>query len=268
MTVTTMHITQIGPGCYNLIAPLKNALGKLLKMKTHMSFVQLSTGKFIALSTVELDAASKAEVDALTQNGELLEAVIGTNPFHGLAFEGFYKMYPNAKYYGTPRHIRNIKSVPWAGSIADDSIRTSWMPELDLQITQGAEFINIPSESYNHFAGVVAFHVESKTLICDDCFSYEDNPGALKRLAGISAKSLNFHPSLYGPALRQSPTAVQEFYDWMLQIMQDWDFDQMATAHGGVMKGGCKEALRAALDKAKPSLEGLAKSRGGKLVWK
>jgi hypothetical protein len=108
----TSHFREIGPGFYNLRAPFTYVFG-LIDAGAHMSLIRLSSGKFLAVSTVELSPEAKRELDELTDNGKMIEAVLGTHPFHTLAFRGFYKMYPNAKYYGTPRHLRNITEIPW-----------------------------------------------------------------------------------------------------------------------------------------------------------
>ncbi|KAJ3048729.1 hypothetical protein HDU99_009086, partial [Rhizoclosmatium hyalinum] len=129
----------------------------LIDVGTHMTFLKLSSGKFLTLSTVDLDPEAKAEVDTLTQNGSLIEAVVATNPFHTLAFEAFYAAYgkgKDVKFYGTPRHLRKYPGIPWAGSVEDEKILKLWEKDVDLRIPAGCEFNNPQPESYNHFCGV------------------------------------------------------------------------------------------------------------------
>lgn len=109
-----------------------------------MSFVRLSTGKFLAFSTVAITPEAQAEIDALTEGGSLIEAVFATHPFHSLYFEPFHAMYPHVKFYGTPRHVRRIKSIPWAGDVSEVNPST-----VGLQSTS----------HYNH----------TKLSICDEC---------------------------------------------------------------------------------------------------
>ena len=96
-----------------------------------MSLLSLqSTGKFLVLDTCALTTAAKIELDYLTQNGALIDGVIATHPFHTTYFTTFHAMYPNAKYYGTPRHIRMIPSIPWAGDVDTGAVRALWEPEV------------------------------------------------------------------------------------------------------------------------------------------
>ncbi len=40
-------------------------------------------------------------------------------------------------YYGTPRHLRNIKDIPWAGDVNVCEIRNKWSPEVEMRIPAG-----------------------------------------------------------------------------------------------------------------------------------
>ncbi|KAJ3072469.1 hypothetical protein HDU98_003545 [Podochytrium sp. JEL0797] len=255
-------LRDLGNGFFNLRAPF--TVGYVLNVGTHMSFIKLSSGRFVALSTVDLDADSKQEIDALTDNGDLIEAVIATNPFHTMAFEGFHKAYPNAKYYGTPRHIRNIKNVVWAGSI--DENLNNWASEIELSIPAGCEFNSPQPELFNHFCGVVALHKASRFVICDDAFETVKNQGFLTSLAsGLKNGDVRFHPSFQSHGLLATPEAPQQFFDWMQRLINEWDWDNLCTAHSGVVVGGSKEKLREAFVRITPFLASAAKSRGGSL---
>ncbi|KAJ3234847.1 hypothetical protein HDU78_005598 [Chytriomyces hyalinus] len=260
-------IAEIAPGCFNLRAPFTVMAG-MIDIGTHMSFIKLSSGKFVLLSTVQLDAQAKREIHDLTQGGDLIEAIIGTNPFHTLAFEQFYTLYPNAAYYGTPRHLRKFKEIPWAGCVTDPSVLSRWMPDLALELTQGGEFDDPQPESTNHFAGVVAIHVPSKTMIVDDCFRVSRNPGFIERgIFGRRDMEVSFHWSLYNDALYKTPGAVQTFYDWVIHLTKAYDFDNMSTAHGGILLGGAKTELLLGLEKAKDALKKMAVANGGDLPF-
>src|SRR3989338_2874866 len=113
-TVAEKSIKEIGTNFFNIRTSFK--IKGLINIGTHMSLIKLSTGKFLVIDTVPLDEALKKEIDQLTNNGNDIEAVVATHPFHTLAFPDFYKNYPNAPYYGTPRHLRNQKDIPWAGN--------------------------------------------------------------------------------------------------------------------------------------------------------
>ncbi len=130
------QLHQIGPGFWNVRTSFK--LFKIIDIGTHMSVIQLRSGNFLVIDTVEINDQLKKELDDLTNNGTKIEAVIGVHPFHTLAFPGFYKLYPDAKYYGTPRHLRNLKDIKWTGQLDNNKESLSiWEPEVELRIPAG-----------------------------------------------------------------------------------------------------------------------------------
>ncbi|XP_037047192.1 uncharacterized protein LOC119081980 [Bradysia coprophila] len=242
MAPQTPQLNQIGPGFWNVRASFK--LFKLIDIGTHMSLVQLRNGNFLVIDTVEMNDQLKKELDDLTNNGTKIEAVVGVHPFHTLAFPGFYKLYPDAKYYGTPRHLRNLKDVQWTGQLDDNKESLSrWEPEVELRIPAGAEYINPQPEKSNHFVSVFVHHRDSKTLHVDDTLMYAENPGIMFRLFGLKAGSTVFHPSIKDHGLYPTAEAPLQFRDWINQMLKDWDFDNLCTAHIGVKSGGAHAAV-------------------------
>jgi len=225
-----------------------------------MSIIRLNNGSFIAIDTVELDDELKAEIDQLTNHGQNLTTVIATHPFHTLAFPAFHAAYPNAKYIGTPRHVRNIKSINWeAQDISHEEVRNRWSPEIEMRIPAGAEFDAPHPEPINHFNAVWVFHPRSRTIHIDDTVCYFENPGVLLKAAGKKHDHMEFHMSMRGPGLYPTPDAPGLFKRWVQDILKDWDFDNMCTAHTGNKIGGAKEALRHTLEKAEHIFQKLEK---------
>ncbi|CAF3834203.1 unnamed protein product [Rotaria magnacalcarata] len=107
----------IGSNFWNVRGRFK--ILKFVDIETQMSIVKLQNGKFLVIDTVEMNDRLRQEIDHLTNNGENIEAVVGTHPFHTLSFPAFYQTYPKANYYGTPRHLRRITEIPWKGSLDD-----------------------------------------------------------------------------------------------------------------------------------------------------
>ena len=130
------ELYQIGPGFWNVRGRFK-ILAKLVDIETQMSIVQLRNGKFLVIDTVEMNDRLRQEIDQLTKNGEKIEAVVATHPFHTLAFPAFYQYYPKAAYYGTPRHLRRLTDIPWAGDLDDCNVRKKWEPDVYMRIPAG-----------------------------------------------------------------------------------------------------------------------------------
>jgi hypothetical protein len=187
-----------------------------------------------------LSSAAKAEFDFLTNNGTLIEAVIATHPFHTTYFESFYKFYPLLKYYGTPRHIAKMPSIPWAGDISCEDIRCKYEPYIFMRIPDGTEFKN-PKEN-NHFSSVFVFHPESKTIHDDDTLMYYDheNISCCSGLNGIKGNKLCFS-SMKG--LHRYPESASFFKKFIENILEDWNFENIVTAHYGILRGDGKRML-------------------------
>lgn len=130
------QLNQIGLGYWNVRGRFK-ILAHLVDIETHMSFMQLANGKFLVVDTVELNDRLLQEINHLTDNGEKIEAVIAVHSFHTLAFANFYQSYPNATYYGTPRHLRRLTQIPWAGHLDECRVRRIWEPDVELRIPEG-----------------------------------------------------------------------------------------------------------------------------------
>jgi len=231
------RIVNIGPGFYNIRASFDI---DSIDIGTHMSLIQLQSGKVLVVDTVALDPELKTEIDIFTKNGTLMAAIIATHPFHTTYFPDFYKAYPNVTFYGTPRHLRIQPQIPWKGSMYDCNVRQMWNPEVRMRIPAGAEFVAPVPESSNHFTAIHVFHPASKTIHVDDTIIY-DLP---------FDGDMTFHPSLAGPALYHVPQAPFAFRDWVQNYINQWDFDIICAAHKGIKMGGAKAQVVTLLEES------------------
>lgn len=253
-----VHLIEVAPSFWNLRAPFP-MLGGLIDIGTHMSFCRLSNGKILIIDTVPINDVVKREVDQLTQNGALIEAVVATHPFHTIYFLPFFNLYPSAKYYGTPRHLRNIPSIRWAGDVSTAPVLNMWNPEVEMRIPDGAEFIT-PDES-NHFSSVFVFHKKGRVIHIDDTVMFFENyPGCILGCCmGVRPGTMSFHPTLRSDeGLYRTSSAPFQFKSWVSKLLEDWDFDNICTAHTGNKIGGAKTALRDTLVRTEPLFQSLA----------
>ena len=130
------ELHEIGPGFWNVRGHFRILAG-MIDIGTQMSIAQLSNGNFVIFDTVELDDHLKTQIDQLTENGDLIEGVIGTHPAHIQSFQAFYQAYPQAAYYGTPRHLYILPQIPWLGSVDDCNVRRKWEPDVEMRIPAG-----------------------------------------------------------------------------------------------------------------------------------
>ena len=67
-----------------------------------------------------------------------------------------------------------------------------------------------------------------------------------------------FHPSIKGPGLHPTPEAPLEFMAWFRQLLNDWDFDHLISAHNGGCYGTGKKMAQELLAESAPLLRKLS----------
>lgn len=108
----------------------------------------------------------------------------------------------------------------------------------------GAEYFDPQPEDTNHFVSIFVYHRASRTLHVDDTLIYAEDPSwPIRLFFGIEAGSLIFHPSMTNGGLHRTVEAPLQFRDWMKKMLEDWDFDNLCTAHIGVKNGGAHAAV-------------------------
>lgn len=96
-------ILQIADNFWNIRGSFK--IAGLIDIGTQASLVQRENGKFVFLDSYTLKGAVKEEIDQLTNGGEDVEAVLNLHPFHTVHVSWMQEQYPNARHYGTARHL-------------------------------------------------------------------------------------------------------------------------------------------------------------------
>ena len=242
------YLVEVGEGFWNIRGSFV-AFG-ILELGTHMSVLRLSSGKFLVIDTIPLTNNIKTELDHLTDNGNLIDAVVATHPYHTLHFPAFYEMYPSVRFYGTPRHLNIQPTLRWSGSVYDTQVQQQWEPDVSMRIPDGAEFVNPPPD--NHFSSVHVFHRASKALHVDDTISYYESPGCILRCLGVTPGLMKFHISLPKNGLLPTEQAPYDFKNWVQRMIDEWDFDTICTAHNGNKILGAKQMLQQTLDRTEP----------------
>jgi len=243
------HLRELGDGFYNIRVPFRYK--GLVDIGNHMSFCRLSSGAYLAIDAIDPRAKKglKAEIDRLTRGGHLIDAVIATHPFHTLGFKPFQACYPSnhIQWYGTPRHLRRIRDIPWCGDVHSKSTRSLFEPDVSIRIPCGTEFVNPQPPDRNHFANAFVYHKASRTVHNDDCICYYSNPSMIMSAAGARHDMLSFHQSLDTVGLILHPDSPMLFQDWLTKLLEEWDFDNLATAHNAVCVGNANNRVRGLL---------------------
>ena len=241
-------IQQIGENFWNVRGSFKVA--KLLDVGTQMSLVRQEAGGFVLLDSYQADHDVMREILELTDGGREVTAVINLHPFHTLHVAGIAKAFPDARLFGTRRHVAREPELRWESIHSEDPELTGLFgQDLYFSVPKGVELI--PKNENLHFSSVLALHKLSKTLHVDDTLTYANLP-----LIG----GLRFHPSL-ASVLEQRPGAVKDFRTWAEELIELCKgVEQLCPAHLKTLPdsrthgGPIDERVREALNKVESVL--------------
>ncbi|HEY6725117.1 MAG TPA: hypothetical protein VI197_13875 [Polyangiaceae bacterium] len=174
---------------------------------TQMSAVRMASGRFTLLDSYSPDAGTLARLLELTDGGKAVDSILNLHPFHTLHVARLVELFPNAKLYGTERHVTRFPHFRWEATRTDSTeLGALFADDLRFSVPRGVDFV--PENERLHFASVLAFHPGSGTLHVDDTLTWINLP-----LVG----GLRFHPTLPG-VLQQRPRAVSEFRGWLKEL--------------------------------------------------
>ncbi|MDO5770217.1 MAG: hypothetical protein Q4P13_11995 [Psychrobacter sp.] len=244
------QIYDLGSGFWNIQGSFK--LGGVIDIGTQCSLVKLASGKFVFLDSYSLTGDVREQVMALTDNGDNVEAVLNLHPFHTVHCEQMAQDFPKAAFYGSLRHQQKVPNIEWEKALVESETITGRYPELEFSLPQGIYYI-APNEMI-HAGSLLAYHPASQSLHVDDTFVTP--PGKLLKAL---LPELALHPTTK-KALTDEADAGKQYCDWASKLAHDWrDTRNFCAAHSGVVKfesGEFEKALLAAIDKARPKLEG------------
>jgi hypothetical protein len=195
---------ETGSGFWNIRGSLK--LAGFLELGTQMSLVKRASGKFILLDSYTPDVATRQRLFDLTDGGRAIEAILNLHPFHTLHVTNVAALFPNAKLYGTSRHVARFPELTWEAAHTESAALGDLFDELRFSVPRGVDFVC--EDERQHFASVLAFHPASATLHVDDTLTW---------LALPFVGGLRFHPSL-SKVLQRRPNAVAEFRSWLVTL--------------------------------------------------
>lgn len=167
-------------------------------------------------------------MDELTNAGEDVEAVLNLHPFHTIHVPKMHERYPNARHYGTARHLSKFPELEWQALRTEDpELHSIFSQELDFSVPRGVDFIS--DDENVHFSSVLAYHRHSRTIHVDDTLMYIRLP-LLMRFFGLT-DAMSFHPTL-SKVLEKCEGAVDDFSQWAEELAEQWqDAENLCAAH-------------------------------------
>ncbi|MGP5493488.1 hypothetical protein ACTXPO_08090 [Psychrobacter celer] len=242
-------IHDLGAGFWNIRGTFR--LGGVLNIGTQCSLVQLDSGKFIFLDSYGLTGDVRDEVMTLTNQGQDVEAVLNVHPFHTVSCAQMAKDFPQATFYGSRRHHKQVPDVQWADDLVESEAVAKRYPELQFSLSQGIHYIS-PNEMI-HAGSLLAYHLASKSLHVDDTFMSPP----VKLLEKVLPELL-LHPTTK-KALKNETNAGKTYCDWATNLAHEWrDVRNFCAAHSYLVRfneGEFEKALLTAIDKSRPKLE-------------
>lgn len=199
----------------------------LLNIGTQASLVKRSNCKFVLLDAYTMQDNIKQQVDSLTNNGADIEAIINLHPFHTVHVAKAHADYPNAKLYGTQRHLDKFPDLPWQTELTNSAeFARLFSQDFEFSVPRGVDFIS--NNEHLHFSSVLAYHLASKTIHVDDTLMFLKLPGLL---GVLKSPEVSFHMTL-SRTLERRKGAADDFRLWVAQIAEQWsDAQVLCAAH-------------------------------------
>lgn len=228
-------IVQLADDFWNIRGSFR--IGHVVDIGTHISLVRLKDGTFVMLDAYTLDRRSCKAVSSITGGGQDLRAIINLHPFHTVHVERAHAQFPEARLYGTARHVERLPKLPWETQRSEDAeLHELFSADLEFSVPGGVDFIS--SNPNIHFSSVLAWHPSSGTIHVDDTFIYARLPGPLGHV-GLP-DFLGFHPTL-ARALEKRAGAAAAFRDWATTLAASWgEARNLCAAHNGILEAGSK----------------------------
>lgn len=248
------RIIKISDDFWNIRGDFK--IGGILNIGTQSSLVRRRNGNYVLLDAYKFNGEIKAEIDAITDAGKQLEAILNLHPFHTVHVEAAHAMYPEARLFGTKRHLEKFPALPWQEMQTESAeFAQAFSEDFAFSVPAGVDFIS--SNENLHFSSVLAYHKVSKTMHVDDTLMYLPLPGAMGKLR---KPKISFHLTL-GKTLEKRAGAVADFRRWATRLANDWsDTDNLCAAHsatvlaGGEAPGSIAEQILDALRRVEKTL--------------
>ena len=98
----------------------------------------------------------------------------------------------------------------------------------------------------------------------DDCLCYYDSPRSKMGVlvtAGLPEardKNLALHASVKTDGILPTAAAPKAFGKWLRRVVDEWPFENLATAHNGTLIGGANSRVRQLLADSEALLRGLS----------
>lgn len=199
-----------------------------VEVGARMTVIRLGSGELFLHSPVALDPELRKQLDALGP----ARFAVAPNRFHHLFIGDYAVAYPEAELFAAPGVETKRRDLRF-DAVLSDKAPAAWDGQIDQLVFRG---FPLPNE-------VVFFHAASQTLIAADlAFNIQaDSP----RLTRLGFRALGGYGRLGPTWLERLLIRDRGAARASLARILEWDFERVIVAHGQVVEGGGREALRA-----------------------
>ncbi len=114
-------IIEVSSGFWNIRGSFR--VGGVVDIGTQASLVRLGSGNFLFLDSYGISDELREQIDGIVAGDGEIEAIINLHPFHTVHVERMHEMYPEARLYGTQRHLERFDEL-WRLAVVDPELRT------------------------------------------------------------------------------------------------------------------------------------------------
>ena len=117
-------IVQVAENFWNIRGSFR--IGGVVDIGTHASLVRLASGNFLFLDSYAMSETLIEEINAILGDGGEIEAILNLHPFHTVHVERMHELFPEARLYGTQRHLDRFPELPWEEVRSEDQELHEW----------------------------------------------------------------------------------------------------------------------------------------------
>ncbi len=243
------EIYDLGKGFWSIRGSfIKNGI---LDIGVQSALIKLTSGRFIFLDSYTLTGDVRQQVMDLTNDGHDVEAVLNVHPFHTTYCEQMAQDFPQATFYGSSRHHKEIPNINWSEDLVESEAVAARYAELEFSLPKGIYYIS-PNDAV-HASSLLVYHAASQSIYVDDTFEIPPS-----KLFNAVQPSLGLHPTTK-QALKNEPNAGKQYCDWATELAHKCsDTRYFCGAHSGLVEfgeGRFKTALLSAIDTARSELQ-------------
>lgn len=225
----TSRLISLGKNIWIAEGPVVSFFG--FPYSTRMAVIRLGNGDVFVWSPIALTPELRAEVGALGP----VKHLVSPNKLHYLSLKDWRSVFPQARLYASPGLAKKRRDIAFDAELGDGP-EPAWAPDID-QVLMAGSFA---------MTEIVFFHRASRTALFADLIE-NFRPGWFKGWRGVVARLDGIVMPNPGAPREWRLTFTSRRAAWAaLARILAWDAEQVAMAHGEIVRSGGAAFIREA----------------------